>query len=137
MQTKEKVIMPNKLVVAFQEYMQASVIKRIAYNMLAHHADAKAISEYRDLFRNLDSSQTNTLTRTDFVTGFEATGFSSEELERLFTALDINNNDEILYTEFLAGTMANDVVNDSQIKFVFGKKFIVVRFTRLVPSLFY
>jgi len=114
-QTKEKVIMPNDMVASFQKFMRSTPVKRIAYNVLARKADPKAITKYRDIFRNLDTIQSNTLTRLEFVTGFGAAGFAAAELEDLFTKLDINCNNEIFYTEFLAGTMSNDEVTEVQI----------------------
>lgn len=118
-QTKEKVMMPNKLVAAFQKFMRCPIVMRIAFNVLARKADARVISDYRDVFIHLDTTHSNTLTRVEFVTGFETSGFSLEELEELFDKLDINCNDEIMYTEFLAGTLANDKVNDTQVLLAF------------------
>lgn len=120
-QTKDKVIMPNTMVASFQKFMRSSPVMRIAFNFLAYRSDPKAISEYRGIFHNLDTTQSNTLTRLEFVTGFKTTGFNEEELEELFTKLDVNCNDEILYTEFLAGTMANDEVSETQLQEVFEK----------------
>jgi len=114
-QTKEKIIMPNSLIAAFQQFMRCTPVKRIAYNILARKADSKQIMAYRDIFRNLDVTHSNTLTRVEFVTGFTSSGFSEEELEDLFTKLDINCNDEILYTEFMAGTMADDEIDEQQL----------------------
>lgn len=103
------------MIAAFQQFMRCTPVKRIAYNILARKADSKQIMAYRDIFRNLDVTQSNTLTRVEFVTGFTSSGFSEEELEDLFTKLDINCNDEILYTEFMAGTMADDEIDEQQL----------------------
>lgn len=120
-QTKEKIVMPNKLVAAFQKYMRSPIVMRVAFNALARKANATKISDYREVFIQLDTTQSNTLTREEFVTGFETSGFYQEELDVLFDKLDINCNDEIMYTEFIAGTLANDEMTNTDLMLAFDQ----------------
>jgi Ca2+-binding EF-hand superfamily protein len=64
--------------------------------------------------------QKGSLTKLEFKTGFKNSGFSDEELEDLFTKLDVNNNKEIMYTEFLAATLeVSGELEEAQIKEAF------------------
>ena len=94
--------LPNELVVSFDLFRMAPPLKRIALNALAKKAPE---SKYRELFRDLDTTESGTLTKDEFLKGFKHSGNSPEELEDLFSKLDINCNDEIMYTEFLAATL--------------------------------
>ena len=93
---------PNELVTSLELYKMAKPLKKIGLNVLARKATS---SNYRELFRTIDTSQSGTLTKAEFMKGFANTGNSEEELKDLFEALDVNQNDEILYSEFLAATL--------------------------------
>jgi Ca2+-binding EF-hand superfamily protein len=97
--------LPNELVVSFDLFRMAPCLKRIALNALAQKSSP---STYSSIWNALDSTESGTLTRKEFIEGFKNTGHSSEELTDLFKKLDVNCNDEILYTEFLAATLEND-----------------------------
>ena len=109
--------LPNELVVSFDLFRIATPLKRIALNALAKKA---ARSQYNALFRDLDTKQTGTLTREEFMEGFKHSGNSEEELEDLFKKLDVNCNNEIMYTEFLAATLeAEGELEEAQLQEAF------------------
>uniref|UniRef100_A0A7S2UJ36 Calmodulin n=1 Tax=Attheya septentrionalis TaxID=420275 RepID=A0A7S2UJ36_9STRA len=119
-QGRPKIKLSNELVVSFQMYARGSPLKRIALNALVLKSAVTVRKEYRQLFRNLDMDQKGSLTKLEFKTGFKNSGFSDEELEDLFTKLDVNNNKEIMYTEFLAATLeVSGELEEAQIKEAF------------------
>jgi Ca2+-binding EF-hand superfamily protein len=94
--------LPNELVVSFDLFRFAPPLKRIALNALAKKASQ---SKYRSLFTDLDTTESGTLTRDEFMEGFKHSGNTQEELDDLFEKLDVNCNGEIMYTEFMAATL--------------------------------
>ena len=102
---KSEKLIPNELVMSFELYRMAPPLKRVALNALARKSTS---SKYRDLFREFDTTGSGTLTKQEFMDGLKFSGDSEEELNELFTDLDINCNGEILYTEFIAATLEAD-----------------------------
>jgi len=96
--------LPNALVASFDLFRLAPPLKRLALNVLAKKCPP---SQYSGIWENLDSTESGTLTRDEFMDGFKNTGSSPEELADLFVKLDVNCNGVILYTEFLAATLEN------------------------------
>jgi hypothetical protein len=96
---------PNELVTSLELYKMAKPLKKIGLNVLSRKVTT---SNYRDLFKTLDTTRSGTLTKDEFMKGFAKTGMSEEELVELFQALDVNQNDEILYSEFLAATLETE-----------------------------
>lgn len=127
----EKVIakknLPNELVASFDIFRMSPPLKRLGLNVLAKKHQ---VSKYSALWDDLDTSESGTLTRDEFMDGFKHSGSSPEELNDLFIKLDVNCNGEILYTEFLAATLENSgEIEEADIKEAFdtiskNKKYI-------------
>eukprot|EP00934_Nitzschia_sp_Nitz4_P006469 Nitzschia sp. Nitz4//scaffold79_size90958//75982//77611//NITZ4_005039-RA/size90958-augustus-gene-0.179-mRNA-1//-1//CDS//3329558291//6459//frame0 len=97
--------LPNELVISFDLFRVAPPLKRIALNCLATKAPP---TRYRGLFTSLDTTESGTLTKEEFMEGFKHSGNNQEELDDLFEKLDVNMNGEIMYTEFMAATLEAD-----------------------------
>lgn len=109
--------LPNELVISFDLFRVALPLKRIALNCLAKKAPPL---KYQSLFTELDTTQSGTLTKDEFMEGFKHSGNSKEELEDLFDKLDINMNGEIMFTEFLAATLeAEGELEEAQLEEAF------------------
>lgn len=76
---------------------------------MARKLPQSEIASLRQLFRELDVTQSGTLTRDEFLQGFVRCGFDREELQSLFEALDINGGNEIIFTEFVAASLETHV----------------------------
>ena len=109
--------LPQELVVSFDLFRLAKPLKRIALYALAKKSPP---SKYRELFMSLDTTDSGTLTKEEFMTAFRNSGNSPEELEDLFDKLDVNCNGEVLYTEFLAATLeAEGELEEAQLEEAF------------------
>lgn len=97
--------LPNELVISFDLFRVAPPLKRIALNCLAKKSPPV---KYQSLFTALDTTESGTLTKDEFLAGFKHSGSSEDELLDLFDKLDVNMNGEIMYTEFLAATLEAD-----------------------------
>ena len=94
--------MSNELLVSMELYGRASLLKRIALNALTKHSPTPVPRRFRRIFQDLDVSYTGTLKRNEFHEAFRNTGCSTEEIEDLFQKMDLNCQNEISYTEFMA-----------------------------------
>lgn len=97
--------LPNELVMSFDLFRVAPPLKRIALNCLAVKSPPV---KFQKLFTALDTTESGTLTKAEFLEGFKHSGNSKEELDDLFEKLDVNMNGEIMFTEFLAATLEAD-----------------------------
>jgi len=115
--SNKKKYIPNELAVSLALFQRASPLKRVALNVLAmKHSGSK----YREVFQRLDLGHTGYLTKEEFITGFAQSGLSKEELEDAYYKLDVNCNDRIMYTEFLATTMeVEGELDDAQLREAF------------------
>jgi Ca2+-binding EF-hand superfamily protein len=109
--------LPNELVMSFDLFRVAPPLKRIALNCLAKKSPPL---KYQSMFTALDTTESGTLTKDEFMEGFKHSGNSQEELLDLFDKLDINMNGEIMYTEFLAATLeAHGELEEAQLEEAF------------------
>lgn len=95
-------LLPVELVTSFSFYRNALPLKRIALNVLARKVKS---SKYREVFEHLNKSHTGLMTMEEFMEGFKNSGNSETELFDIYKKLDINNNNGITYTEFIAATL--------------------------------
>jgi Ca2+-binding EF-hand superfamily protein len=109
--------LPNELVISFDLFRVAPPLKRIALNCLAKKAPP---NKYEKMFTDLDTTESGTLTKEEFMEGFKHSGNSKEELVDLFDKLDVNMNGEIMYTEFVAATLeAHGELEEAQLEEAF------------------
>jgi EF-hand domain pair len=109
--------LPNELVVSFNLFRIAPPLKQIALNALARTIKS---SKYRVVFEELNKSHSGVLSKEEFMDGFKDSGMSGDEKNDLFDKLDINCNDVIMYTEFIAGTLeAEGELEEAQLREAF------------------
>lgn len=110
--------LPNELVVSFDLFSIAPPLKRIALNALARNVKS---SKYNEVFQSLNKSHSGVVSKEEFMEGFKNSGNSQEELDDLFEKLDMNNNDVITYTEFIAATLeAEGELEEEQLREAFA-----------------
>jgi Ca2+-binding EF-hand superfamily protein len=112
-------LIPNELVMSVELYRMAQPLKRVALNALARKMTT-INKAYKQLFLELDTTGSGTLTKAEFLEGFKHTGNNAEEMEDLFQKLDINCNGVIMFTEFLAATLeAEGELEEAQLQEAF------------------
>jgi len=94
--------LPTELVTSFSLYRISPPLKRIALNALARKAKT---SKYREVFEAINTSRSGIISKEEFLEAFKNSGNSEEEMDDMFDKVDINNNDGITYTEFMAATL--------------------------------
>lgn len=116
---KSTELIPNELVMSVELYRMAQPLKRVALNALARKMTT-INKAYKQIFLELDTTGSGTLTKAEFLEGFKHTGNNAEQLEDLFQKLDINCNGVIMFTEFLAATLeAEGELEDAQLQEAF------------------
>ena len=71
-------------------------------NNLTKEIDFKSL---RDAFRALDKNNTGLLTLNEIKEAFKDANVTQEDLDMIFSNIDLNHDGEINYSEFLAATV--------------------------------
>jgi calcium-dependent protein kinase len=86
-------------------YADSSDFKKIALQVIARRSTSEEIFELRNLFIEADKSQDGTLSLSEFKDALSQLNYSADEIESIFSKIDVNQTGNILYTEFLAATL--------------------------------
>jgi len=103
---------------ALVKFGEVSSIRRAAQYMMAWGMSLEDQAKVRQLFLDLDTDNTGTLTLEEFKQAIEVSGLNGAEAA--FRAMDLNSSGEINYSEFLAA-MAGLSMNDNSLKAVFAR----------------
>ena len=91
--------MPENLI----KYKEASSLKKLALNVIAHRSTSDEIMLLRKCFETYDTERNGVITFEEFNGALETANYSDEDLQEIFESIDVNKNGLINYTEFLAG----------------------------------
>lgn len=86
-------------------YAEQSEFKRIAAVVVAHKSSSAEIIDMRKAFDKYDDKNDGQISREEFKLAMQEFNYTEEELNDMFSRLDVNRNGIILYTEFLAATL--------------------------------
>jgi len=88
----------------------ASPLQRACRSLIAWSMTNEDRQKVRDAFLLMDTNKTGTVTYSEFekITR-EQFGFSYDEIGKAFRALDTSHDDEIHYSDFLAGMVCSQV----------------------------
>ncbi|KAL9185263.1 hypothetical protein ACHAXT_003040 [Thalassiosira profunda] len=87
------------------KYANTSELKRIAAVVVAHKSSSEEIMEMRKAFDKYDERKDGFISWDEFKLALAAFNYTDEELNDMFSQMDVNKNGVILYTEFLAATL--------------------------------
>ena len=74
----------------------------------------------RNAFRALDTDNSGTLKISEIKKAFEDLAMTEQQIEEVFRQIDLNNDGEINYTEFLTVTMdKRQQITEDNLKFAF------------------
>jgi calcium-dependent protein kinase len=82
-----------------QRYVDSSDFKKIALLAIANRMSSEEIVELRKVFSEFDTSSEGTISKEEFnVALFKHGKHTEDEIESLFSGIDVNQTDTILYT---------------------------------------
>jgi len=103
-------------------YQQASNFERAILTIAAYQEQSQEIESLKSIFMELDTSRDGTLCKKELDVGLKGAGvtMSSQELNRLFAALDADGTGKIHWTEWLAATIQpSEIASDQAVDNVF------------------
>lgn len=97
--------------VSMKEFVGASNFKKTALTFMAQRLPETTVEDLRSLFINIDANGDGRISTEEFVKSMQKCGVlaSPEELTKMISYFDMNNNGMVDYTEFLAATLKSKV----------------------------
>jgi len=89
-------------------YGKLSEFKKMALMVIAHQSTTDEIEELRKAFDVFDTGNNGTISFQEFkeaIQNLSNSKYSEEDVESLFKSVDVGNENEIYYLEFLAATL--------------------------------
>mmetsp|Transcript_35012 Transcript_35012/g.100712 ORF Transcript_35012/g.100712 Transcript_35012/m.100712 type:complete len:484 (+) Transcript_35012:407-1858(+) len=93
-----------------KSYAQSSHLKRAALTMMAYSLTSEEIEGMRELFKAIDKSREGTI-RLEELTAVmqDHMEISNDEIEKIFSVLDHNKDEQVYYTDFLAAMLSTRI----------------------------
>lgn len=105
----------QNIVSSFTRFANFTKLKKTAMLVLAHHCTGKEVEDLRNLFLNLDSDNSGTISFAELKNVLVRNGGMDEcEAQRLFEDADLDGSGGLQLTEFIAATMEATLVIDAQ-----------------------
>ena len=87
-------------------YGDTGEFKKLALMVIAHKSSTDDIVKLRKAFDQFDSDNAGTIDLSEFRAELNKLGtYTDEEIEKIFSSVDLNKDGSINYTEFLAATL--------------------------------
>uniref|UniRef100_A0A7S3P976 Calmodulin n=1 Tax=Amphora coffeiformis TaxID=265554 RepID=A0A7S3P976_9STRA len=103
-------------------YKDSYFLKKIGLNVIAHRSSTKEIEELRKAFAAYDTSRNGVITFEEFKAAMTKMNYSDETIAEIFTSLDVNGNQKIMFTEFIAATIeARGLIAEDRIAEAFDR----------------
>lgn len=103
-------------------YQQASHFERAILTIASYQEQSQEIESLKSIFMELDTARDGTLSKQELDVGLKGAGvnMSTQELNRLFSALDADGTGKIHWTEWLAATIQpKEIASDQAVDDVF------------------
>jgi len=108
--TQNPTSIDSSVVDALVSFGRASTLRRACMSMVAWSMTNEDRAKVRDAFLAMDTDRSGTVTFSEFDKVVkEQFSFSDDETRKAFEALDITHDDEIHYSDFLAGMVCSRV----------------------------
>merc|ERR1712238_652807 len=104
-------------------YKNNKELKKLALNVIAHRSSTSEILNLRKAYDHFDTGNDGVITSEEFKVGLQLKcNYSDAEIKEMFTAIDINQTGDIMYTEFIAATLeAQGQVDEERIAEAFDR----------------
>jgi calcium-dependent protein kinase len=86
-------------------YANASELKKMALNVIAHKSSSEEIVMMRDAFRHYDTEKDGYISYDEFCNALKECSLDEKTLNSVFNSIDVDKNGKISYCEFLAAAL--------------------------------
>lgn len=86
-------------------YKDSCKLKRVALNVIAHRSSTREIEELRNAFKQYDTANNGVITFEEFQAALKKLNYRDETINEIFASVDVNGNQKIMFTEFIAATI--------------------------------
>jgi Protein kinase domain/EF hand len=93
----------NRVRASLVEYAGMGEFRKLALNVIAKKSSSSEIFEVRKVFEEFDYLGTGTITLEEFSTALSQFQYSPRDIHKIFSKIDVNRDNAINYTEFVAG----------------------------------
>jgi calcium-dependent protein kinase len=87
------------------QYADTGPFRKLALNVIAKRSTPKEIFKLRKVFYSFDTLNTGTITLEELREALAQFNVAEDEVEKVFRQIDVNRNNVINYTEFLAACL--------------------------------
>ncbi|CDP07348.1 unnamed protein product [Coffea canephora] len=93
--------------IRMKQFRAMNKLKKLALKVIAENLSEEEIKGLRQMFNNMDTDRSGTITYEELKTGLSRLGskLSEEEIQELMEAADVDKNGTIDYIEFITATM--------------------------------
>lgn len=95
----------NRVCTSLVEYADMGEFRKLALNVIAKNSSSSEIFELRKVFEEFDYLGTGTITLEEFSAALSQFHYSPHVIHKIFTKIDVNRDNVINYTEFLAAAL--------------------------------
>ncbi|KAL6567691.1 hypothetical protein OROGR_001359 [Orobanche gracilis] len=108
--------MDSAILVRMKQFMSMNKLKKLALKVIAENLSAKERQGLKQMFNNMDTDGSGTITCEELRTGLIKLGsnLSEQEIQLLMEAVDIDKNGTIDFDEFTTATMHPHRVDDEE-----------------------
>lgn len=97
----------SAVLVRMKQFRAMNKLKKLALKVIAENLSEEDIKGLKQMFNNMDTDRSGTITFEELKTGLSRLGSKLSELEikQLMDAVDVDQNGTLDYTEFITATM--------------------------------
>lgn len=97
----------SAVLIRMKQFRAMNKLKKVALKVIAENMSEEDIKGLRQMFDNIDTDRSGSITYDELRTGLSKLGskLNEAEIQQLMEAADVDNNGTIEYTEFITATM--------------------------------
>lgn len=101
------VVLSEQNMASLKDFIHHNKLKKLALGVIAQQLTEGEIGQLRDVFESMDTDQTGVVSIQELAEAMRKGGFGvlEEEVKTLLGGLDVNANNRVDYSEFLAATL--------------------------------
>ena len=88
-----------------EAYAGACELKKLALTIVAHKSTSEELLELHNAFKKFDIAHDGVIRKFEFVEMMKKFDYGDDEIDSMFTSMDVFNDGYIQYVEFIAATL--------------------------------